>query len=201
VPVFSFLFSGFKCQHCRKPISFIYPALELTMGLSFLMTTYWTGIESLWKLAFYLFLTFIFVAISFYDILYQEIPDSLSLPTIVVAGLAGVFGHLYTLSSLAIGFAIPVAFFGALFFGSRGRWLGGGDIRIGAIMGLVLGFPKVLVALFLAYCIGSLFSVVGLITKRIKLKSAIPFGPFLFLGTYIAMVWGDKILNWYLKLI
>lgn len=171
------------------------------MGLGFLMTTYWAGIESLWKLAFYLFLTFIFVAISFYDILYQEIPDSLSLPTIVLAGLAGVFGHLNTPSSLAIGFAIPVAFFGLLFFGSRGRWLGGGDIRIGAIMGLVLGFPKVLLALFLAYCIGSVFSVIGLITKRIRLKSAIPFGPFLFLGTYIAMIWGDKILNWYLRLI
>ena len=201
VPVFSFLANKFKCHYCRKPISLTYPLLELTMGLCFLMTTYWAGIESLWKLPYYLFLTFIFVAISFYDILYQEIPDQLSLPTIVLAGLADVFGHLIAPSSLIIGFAIPVVFFGAMFFGSRGRWIGGGDIRIGAIMGLVLGYPKVLVALFLAYCIGSLFSVVGLITKRIRLKSAIPFGPFLFLGTYIAMIWGDKILNWYLKFI
>ena len=171
------------------------------MGTAFLITTYWVGIESLWKLPYFLFLTFIFVAISFYDILYQEIPDSLSLPTIVLAGLAGAFGHLHTLSSLAIGFAIPVAFFGVMFFASHGRWLGGGDIRIGAIMGFVLGWPKILVGLFLAYCIGSLFSVIGLITKKIHLKSAIPFGPFLFLGTYIAMIWGDKILNWYLRLI
>jgi prepilin signal peptidase PulO-like enzyme (type II secretory pathway) len=201
IPVFSFLFSRFKCQHCRKPISFIYPLLELTMGLSFLITTYWVGIESAWKLPYFLFLTFIFVTISFYDILFQEIPDSLSLPTIILAGLAGVFGHLHTLNSLGIGFAIPVAFFGALFLGSRGRWLGGGDIRIGAIMGFVLGWPKILVGLFLAYCIGSVFSAVGLATKRIHLKSAIPFGPFLFLGTYIAMIWGDRILNWYLRLI
>ncbi len=201
VPLFSFLASGFRCRHCRKPISLIYPFVELTMGLGFLMTTLWIGIESPWKLAYYLFLTFIFVTISFYDILFQEIPDSLSLPTIVLAGLAGVFGHLHTPNSLAIGFAIPVAFFGALFLGSRGRWLGGGDIRIGAIMGFVLGWPKILVGLFLAYCIGSVFSVVGLATKRIGLKSAIPFGPFLFLGAYLAMVWGDRILNWYLKLI
>ena len=201
IPVFSFLFSGFKCQHCRKPISFIYPLLELTMGLSFLITTYWIGIESLWKLLYFLFLTFIFVTISFYDILFQEIPDSLSLPTIILAGLAGVFGHFHTLSSLAIGFAIPVAFFGTLFLASRGRWLGGGDIRIGAIMGLVLGWPKVLVGLFLAYSIGSVFSAIGLATRRIHLKSAIPFGPFLFLGAYIAMIWGDRILDWYLRLI
>ena len=77
VPVFSFLFSAFRCQHCRKPISFIYPLLELTMGLGFLITTYWVGIESAWKLPYFLFLTFIFVTISFYDILFQEIRDSL----------------------------------------------------------------------------------------------------------------------------
>jgi leader peptidase (prepilin peptidase) / N-methyltransferase len=201
VPLFSFLASGFKCRYCRKPISFTYPLLELSMGFGFLVTTYWTGVESLWKLPYFLFLTFIFVAISFYDILYQEIPDSLSLPTIVLAGLVGIFGHLNSPISLGIGFAIPVAFFGLLFLASKGRWLGGGDIRVGAIMGLVLGFPKVLVALFLAYCIGSVFSAIGLIMKKIRLKSAIPFGPFLFLGTYIAMIWGDKILNWYLGLI
>lgn len=201
VPLLSFVFSGFKCRYCRKRISSIYPLLELSMGTMFVVTTYWVGVESVWKLAYFLFLTFIFVTISFYDILYQEIPDSLSLPTVVLAGLAGVFGHLHSLGSLGLGFAVPVAFFATLFLASRGRWLGGGDIRIGAIMGLVLGWPNILVGLFLAYFIGSLFSAVGLATKKIHLKSAIPFGPFLFLGTYIAMIWGDRIVNWYVALI
>jgi leader peptidase (prepilin peptidase) / N-methyltransferase len=201
VPLLSFVSSKFKCRYCKKPISITYPLLELAMGLGFLVTTVWVGVESVWKLPYFLFLTFVFVTVSFYDILFQEIPDSLSLPTIVVAGLAGVFGHLYSLSSLGLGLLVPVAFFATLFLVSSGRWLGGGDIRIGAIMGLVLGWPKILVGLFLAYFIGSLFSAVGLITGKIRLKSTIPFGPFLFLGTYLAMIWGDKILNWYLGLI
>ncbi len=200
-PVFSFLLSGFKCRYCRKPIPFTYPILELTMGTAFAITTYWAGIDNLWALSYFLFLTFIFVTISFYDILYLEIPDSLSLPTIVLAGLAGVFVPLHPMGSLGLGLAVPVAFFATLFLASRGRWLGGGDIRIGAIMGLVLGWPKILIGLFLAYLIGSLFSAIGLATRKIHLKSAIPFGPFLFLGTYIAMIWGDQIMNWYLGLI
>jgi len=171
------------------------------MGAGFLITTYWIGAESLWELSYFLFLTFIFVTISFYDILFQEIPDSLSLPTVVLAGLAGYFGHLHDLRSLLLGLAVPMTFFGSLVLVSRGRWLGGGDIRIGAIMGLVLGWPNILVGLFLAYLIGSVFSAVGLATKKIHLKSTIPFGPFLFLGAYIAMIWGDRILNWYLGLI
>jgi prepilin signal peptidase PulO-like enzyme (type II secretory pathway) len=145
-------------------------------------------------------LTFIFVTISYYDILFQEIPDSLSLPTVILAGLIGYFGHLNTLNSLSIGFIIPVAFFGSLFLLSRGRWLGGGDIRIGALMGFVLGYPKILLGLFLAYILGSIFSVGGLVSGKLTRKSPIPFGPFLFLGTYVALFWGQKILEWYLRI-
>jgi len=201
IPIVSFVVSGRKCRYCRKPISFTYPLLELTMGTGFVLTTILTGVQTSWLLAYYLFLTFIFVTISYYDVLFQEIPDSLSLPTIVLAGLIGYFGRLNTLSSLGIGFAIPVAFFGVLFMVSRGRWLGGGDIRIGALIGLVLGWPNIIVALFLAYLLGSIFSALGLIFGKLTRKSPIPFGPFLFLGAYITLFWGQRILEWYLNLV
>lgn len=171
------------------------------MATGFAATTAWAGVDHYGQLAYYLFLTFIFVAISFYDILYHEIPDSLSLPTIVLSGFLGWFWHIHTLSSLSLGFLVPVAFFGLLFMASRGRWLGGGDIRIGGIMGFVLGWPKILVGLFLSYFLGSLFSLAGILSGRLKMKSTIPFGPFLFLGTYITMLWGDRILDWYLGLL
>jgi prepilin signal peptidase PulO-like enzyme (type II secretory pathway) len=201
IPVISFLSTGGKCLHCGKPIAWTYPALELAMAATFAITTAWAGIGNPGHLVYYLFLTFIFVTISFYDILYREIPDSLSLPTIVLSGFLGWFWHLHTLKDLGVGLLVPVAFFGSLVLFSRGRWLGAGDIRVGAIMGFVLGWPTILVGLFLAYTIGSLVSLIAILAGKLSLKSAIAFGPFLFLGTYISMIWGDKILSWYLGLI
>ncbi|MBU1017875.1 prepilin peptidase [Patescibacteria group bacterium] len=201
IPLISYVISRFRCHYCDKKISRIYPLLELSMGGGFLLTAWLTGFENPLLLLFYLVITFVFVMVSFYDILFQEIPDEISLPTIALVGLAGLFGHLHTWDSLLVGFTIPVLFFGLLFLGSGGRWLGGGDVRIGAIMGLLLGWPQIIVALFLAYFLGSIFSAIGLLTKRLNRKSPIPFGPFLFIGTYAALFWGVDILNWYFGLI
>ena len=171
------------------------------MGIGFLATTILTGFGNLMLLFYYLLLAFIFVVISFYDIFFQEIPDAISIPTIILTGLVGYFGYLHTLNSLLLGFLAPVLFFGTLFLSSGGRWLGGGDVRIGAIMGFVLGWPIVIIGLFWGYLLGSIYSAIGLITKKLTRKSPIPFGPFLLLGTYIAMFWGQDMLNWYLGLL
>ena len=201
IPIFGYLINKSKCRYCKKSISLIYPILELVMGAGFLATTILIGFDSLLLLAYYLLLTFIFVAISFYDILFQEIPDEISLPTILLVGLVSYFGHFYTFNSLLIGFLVPVLFFGTIFLTSGGRWLGGGDVRIGAIMGFVLGWPNIIIGLFLSYLIGSIYSAIGLITGKLTRKSPIPFGPFLLLGTYIALFWGKDMLNWYLGLL
>jgi len=197
IPLFSYLFGRFKCHYCKKKISKLYPLLELAMGGGFLLTAWLTGFENPLLLTYYLIITFVFVTVSFYDILFQEIPDEISLPTIALLASVGLLAPLHTWESLLVGLAVPVVFFGVLFLGSGGRWLGGGDVRIGAIMGLLLGWPQVVVALFLAYLLGSIFSVVGLITKKLSRKSPIPFGPFLFIGAYATLFWGQDILNWY----
>jgi prepilin signal peptidase PulO-like enzyme (type II secretory pathway) len=199
IPLISYLAYKGKCRYCKKKIPNRYPIIELTMGAFFVLTTIMVGPGSFWLLTYYLTVTFIFVLLSFYDIFYQEVPDEISLPTILLVGIVGHAAHLHPIGSLWTGFAIPVLFFSALFFGSQGRWLGGGDIRIGAIMGFLLGCPNILVALFLAYFIGALFSLYGLITKKYTQKSPIPFGPFLFLGAYIALFWGADLINWYMR--
>lgn len=201
IPIVGCLINKMKCKYCKKPISMSYPILELVMASMFLATTIFTGFSNIALLLFYLFLTFVFVLLSFYDIFFQEIPDEISLPTIVITGLGAYLLHLHTGSDLLLGFFVPVAFFAALFLGSGGKWLGGGDVRIGAIMGFLLGWPNVLTGLFLGYLFGSVFSAIGLISGKLNRKSPIPFGPFLFLGTYVALFWGNDILNWYLGLI
>ena len=201
IPLFGYLINKLKCHYCKKPISLKYPILELVMGGFFLLTSISVGLWNPFLLSYFLLLTFIFVVLSFYDIFFQEIPDEISLPTIILVGLVGYLAHLHSPTSMFIGFIVPVVFFAALFLGSGGRWLGGGDVRLGAIMGLLLGWPNIITGLFLGYLIGSVYSLAGLASGKLTRKSQIPFGPFLLLGTYIALFWGERIINWYLGLI
>lgn len=111
IPLVSFVINKFKCRFCKEPISFRYPILEIVMGSSFLLTSLLIGFKNPYLLAYYLLITFIFVLLSFYDIFFQEIPDQISIPTIILTGLVGYFGQLHATPSLLIGFAIPVLFF------------------------------------------------------------------------------------------
>lgn len=199
IPLLSWVLQKGKCRHCPHSVSIMYPLLELLMGGFFVLTTYLSVGLPDWQLGYYLFLTFIFILLSIYDILYQEVPDVISLPTILISGAMAHLSGLFVLSEIWLGFWVPVLFFGIMFFGSQGRWIGGGDVRIGGIMGFVLGWPAILVGLFLGYFIGAILSIFGLISGKVNRKSLIPFGPFLFAGTYIALFFGEEIMNWYLQ--
>ncbi len=83
---------------------------------------------------------------------------------------------------------------------SRGRWMGVGDIKLAFLMGLVLGWPNILVALLLAFYIGAIAGLVLIVYGRKKLKSEIPFGPFLVTGTFLALFFGNKLISWYFGL-
>ncbi len=197
VPVFSYLLNKFKCRFCKQPIAFRYPLLEICMAAIFLLTTALIGTGDITQNVFYLFIVFVFVVLTFYDFLFQEIPDIISLPTFFIALLFAILNNSFTTTNLILGIVIPVAFFGALHFGSKGKWLGGGDIRIGAIMGALLGYPMIITGLFFGYLFGSIYSLVGLVTKQFGRGTQIPFAPFLLLGTYVAMFWGQELVSWY----
>ena len=83
---------------------------------------------------------------------------------------------------------------------SRGKAMGIGDIKLAFFMGLFLGFPNILVALFLAFLIGAIIGVGLILAKRKTLKSEVPFGPFLVTGIFIALFWGEKMIGWYFDL-
>lgn len=201
IPVVSFLINKFKCRFCKKPIAFRYPLLELGMAAIFFLTVSLIGTGDITQMVFHLFIAFVFIVLTFYDFLFKEIPDQISLPAIFIAILYAVLNQTFTVTNLVIGIAIPVVFFGILHFGSKGRWLGGGDIRIGALMGALLGYPMVLAGLFFGYLFGSLYSLIGLALKKFGRQTQIPFAPFLLLGTYVAMFWGRIILDWYFALL
>ncbi len=92
---------------------------------------------------------------------------------------------------------IVTVFFASLIFLTKGRGMGGGDLKLGIFMGLVLGFPNAILAILAAFLLGSVVGVILLALQRKSFGQTIPFGPFLTLGGIIALFWGDQIITWY----
>lgn len=199
IPLGSFLLLKGKCRSCSKPIPKNYFFVEFITSLLFAVAGYlWVlsglSIEFLLRdLLLILVLVFLFV----YDAKYYLLPDIVTLPAIIFFFLIQWYlGE--SLQNLLLAMMIGGGFFFLQFAISKGKWIGGGDIRLGTLMGVVLGWPLILVGLFLAYIIGALFAVPLLLTKKKELGSQIPFGTFLTLATVISMWWGQSILDWYL---
>lgn len=142
----------------------------------------------------------ILIIIFIYDLRWQLILDKITLPAMVIAfGLNLWLGTSWFNLLLALG--IGGGFFLMQYLISRGRWIGGGDIRLGALMGLMIGWPQIIVALILAYISGAVVGIGLLATGRKQWSSRVPFGAFLSAATVVVMLWGEEMLNWYLKLI
>ncbi len=211
-PVFSFLFLKGKCRYCKKPISFQYPLVELFTGFLFVFIfnfVFSAGPFNFGSILYFLFLLIIscFLAVIFvFDLKHYLIPDKVVYPAIILAIIYTVSCFLFVINDFnlliqhILSAFLAAAFFLLIVLVSRGRWMGIGDIKLAFLMGLVLGWPNILVALFLAFFIGAIMGL-GLISlKRKTLKSEIPFGPFLVFGTFFALFWGGRMINWYLSL-
>lgn len=191
IPVISFLIQRGKCSFCKAKISAIYPVIEITTALTFLI------LSRQENLIINAILFSILIFIFFYDFLYQEIHDTVMIPGILLAFIFSIY--LGSTETAALGALIGFVFFGIQWLISKGKWLGSGDIRIGVFIGLMLGWQLTLVAIMTAYCIGSAYGVYLLSTKQATEKSSIPLGPFLSIGTAIAFFYGDRMIDWYLN--
>jgi len=196
VPILSFIALKGRCRYCQKRICWQYPLVELGTALVFCLLFMYFG----WSLEFifYLIISLFLVIIFVYDFRYHLILDKVSITAII---LALVFNLIlgFSIISLLLGGLIGGGFFFLQFIVSKGKWIGGGDIRLGILMGFLLGWQKLLVAMFLAYFVGAIFSIVLIFLKKKKLKSHLPFGTFLTAGTFVALLWGQEIIDWYLS--
>ena len=214
IPLLSFILLKGKCRHCKHEISWQYPAVELVTAILFfviwqkyqinidivdiarysLPVTRYVEIIRDWLFVCILIIVFI------YDLRWQLILDKITLPAMVIAlGFNLFLGAGWQNLLLAAG--IGGGFFLAQYLISRGRWVGGGDIRLGALMGLMLGWPQILTALFLAYVSGAIIGVGLLVARKKQWSSQVPFGTFLSAATVVALLWGEKILEWYFNFI
>jgi len=202
IPLVSYLFLGGKCRYCKGNISFQYPLVEGITALSSFLLFVRFGLS--WSYLFY----FIFVAglivITGIDLFHQIIPDVISLPGIGLGLLASlIIPHLTFLNSL-MGILLGG---GSLFLvATLYQWLfkregmGGGDVKLLAMIGAFLGWKAVILTILLSSLIGSISGVIIMVLKGKDFKYAIPFGPFLSLGAAISLFYGERIITWYLFL-
>ena len=198
IPVFSYLFLRGKCRGCQKKISALYPLIEFSTGVLFVLA-YWLlgwALELIVALVFISLLIIIFIS----DIRYMIIPDKVLLffaPIILVLRLfvAPLSPWWDALLGAVVGFGILLL----IAVVSRGG-MGGGDIKLYGVLGLVLGVKGVLLSLFFASFFGAIFGLVGMLAGRVKRGKPIPFGPYIVLGSLTAYFWGESILAWYVQL-
>ena len=202
IPIFSFLALKGRCRHCRQKISFQYPLVELATGVLFLIVS--LSVSDTDRLICLITISCFLVIIFVYDLKHYIIPDKVVYPAI---GITLIY-HLLRLNLEPERFSLGVfwaafgaaAFFGTIVLISRGRWIGVGDVKLAFLMGLILGFPNILVALFLAVLLGAIMGIGLIISGKKTLRSEVPFGPFLVTGTFVALFWGQDLANWYLNL-
>jgi len=202
VPVLSFVIQVGRCRMCKGKISWRYPAVELTTGLLFLLiynlqpTTY--------DLVFYWLIASILIVIAAYDMRHKIIPDTFVYAFIFLGflNLFGVWDLAFNMPSFLDLSAGPLLFlpFAGMWFFSHGTWMGFGDAKLAWGIGWFLGIGQGIAAIVLAFWIGAAASLLLLgidrITgfyssvKQFTMKSEVPFGPFLILGTFIVLLYG-----------
>lgn len=208
LPVLSWLSLGGKCRYCKERISWQYPVVELlTASLFVLSYISWDyGFSGAGVLLFGLWLVFVvgFFALAVYDLRWMLLPNKLVFPLIVLAVVQVVLkvfieqAPLEVITGAAVGLVTIGGLFYALFHISNGRWIGGGDVKLAFMIGLLVGSGiEALLVIFLASALGTFISLPLMKSTSLKLSSRIPFGPFLLAATCIVYLFGERLINWY----
>lgn len=202
IPLLSFILLHGKCRYCGKPISWQYPLVELAAGILTVLVVQLSNYELPALLAggqfsiFNLIITYSLLAIFVSDFIYQTIPDEIVYPTLFIVFICLIFQPLNFLISNFLISLLVAGFFYFLVLITRGRGMGMGDVKLAGLMGLILGWPKIIVALYLAFLTGAFFGVILILLKKKKFGQHIPFGPFLTTATFVSLFWGEKIWLW-----
>ena len=201
IPLISYFLLRGKCRYCKGPISLQYPLVEGITALSSLLLIMKFG-PSLSYLTYFAFVSALIV-ITVIDLYHQIIPDVISLPGIGVGLLASLIIPPITFLNSLIGILLGG---GSLFLvATLYQWLfkregmGGGDVKLLAMIGAFLGWKAVILTILLSSLIGSISGISIMVLKGKNFKYAIPFGPFLSLGAVIALFYQNEIIFWYLQ--
>jgi leader peptidase (prepilin peptidase)/N-methyltransferase len=202
IPILSFILLGGRCRSCKERISWRYPMVELLTAIAFLFTYWHFGWG--WEFVSKLILLLLLIIIFFIDLEHKIIPDVISLSGI---GLGLVFSLLVksitfwqSLLGLLVGGVLLylTAILGDFLF--KKESMGGGDIKMAAMLGAFLGWQKFLLSFFVAVFLGAAVGVITMLfSPKVRQSKVIPFGPFLALGAAISIFWGEKLIQIYIR--
>lgn len=193
VPIFSYLVLGGRCRKCKTRISVQYPIIEALNGILYLIVFYKFGmsVDSL----LYCLLFSALLTLSVIDFRTYEIPIGINV-FILLLGLVRVITDWTNWADYLIGFLAVSVFLYLIYIITHGRGIGGGDVKLMAVCGLVLGWKLILLGFFLGCIIGSICHLI-----RMKISHAdhvLAMGPYLSVGVMIVTLWGNQMINWYL---
>lgn len=225
IPLLSFLWLGGRCRSCRRRLSWQYPAVELAGGFALLLPYYFYNyfdvahrllagesvgrfyaVAAIWTLA-----ALAMILLAAIDWRLRIIPDQINIFLAglgIALGLSGAdsflknYGDWLALTNSPfldrfLAALIAMLFFGFIIAASRGRAMGAGDLKLAGALGLLLGWPDIVLSLSLAFVLGAIVSLMLLAARRKTFKSAIPFGPFMVAGVFVHIFFGYQLINWY----
>ncbi len=207
IPIFSWFMLAGKCRYCKKPISWQYPSVEIFTAVVFVLSyIFWpTDFNSIEYTIFGLWLACLLglTALIVYDIRWMILPNRIVLP-LYFLGLGIIILRLIqnpealTLYQNLTAILIGGGLFYLIFQLSKGKWIGGGDVKLGFLLGALVGRADyAFLMLFLASLLGCLYILPALASKKLKRSSRVPFGPFLIIATIIVVLFGNDIIIWY----
>lgn len=201
IPLLSWLFLRGKCSDCKQPISMRYPLVELACSLLSAVIAWHYGVS--WDALAMLVLTWGLLAMSLIDADHQLLPDALVLPLLWLGLILNSFGVFVSLSDAVWGAAIGYMSLWSIFWlfklvtGKEG--MGYGDFKLLAMLGAWGGWQILPLTILLSSVVGAVLGVIILRVQRNSISKPIPFGPYLALAGWIALLWGDEMTSSYLQ--
>ncbi len=210
IPVVSWITLRGRCRYCKKVISWQYPLVELLVAILLpLSFAFWPyslqGGLAITALILWIPILVLLIALSIYDLKWMILPNRLMY---LLAGLVAMQRVIVTfdvskmsmLISSLVGGLLVGGFFWMMFQLSSGKWIGGGDVRYGFIMGFLLGWQKALLGLMIASYAGTIVVVIIMLLGKYHKKMRVPFGPFLITATYVSLLFGQPLIDFYKRL-
>lgn len=197
IPVFSWLWLRGRCAYCRKPIHAQYPLVEAAAAafalIAYLRHPFFFLPQEILPFLFELFFTLDLLMLGAGDWRFTTLPVEWMAGSILVFGAWGIWSGVVSLPSAMIGLLVGTLFLGVQALVSRGKWMGWGDPWLGALIGVVLGWPGIGVSLYLTYLVGGILAAFLLISHRAKRGARLPFGPLLIIGALLTLWFGSTI--------
>lgn len=200
IPLLSYILLKGRCRNCKSKISIQYPIVELLTGLIYLVIylIYGLSIQTL----IYIILLSALIIIAFIDLNEQIVPDVISLPGIVIGFIISFFVPYISFINSALGvlggggIILIIGLAGSVIF--KKEAMGGGDVKLAAMIGAFLGWRYIIISLFLGFFLGALAGIFLILSKIKSREDVVPFGPFIVLGSFITLLWGEQIISWYI---